>query len=292
MRITGHRMIELASASTSKSQEALAARSAEVTSGLRVAKPSDDPTAWAAAERAKLRKVVAEGTGAAVEASRGQLEETDVAFASVGDFVSQVRALAVQGSSDSYNAQDRAELGAQVQALFASALAAANTRSSNGEYLLAGSQTGTPPFDAAGTYQGDTLVRSIPSAEGSTAFATIPGSRLTSANGVDVLPLMSQIATALSTNNMAALRTGLTDLQTAVGQVSMSRTVTGGAMSVLDATLAARDQLTTHLATEIARNVEVDSVAAASSLASASQSLEASRAVTAHLVSLLDPRTA
>lgn len=290
MRITGHRMIELAAASTARSQEDVATRSAEMSSGLRVAKPSDDPTAWAAAERAKMRRTIAEGTGTAVEVGRDQLEQTDGALAALGDIVSQVRALAIQGSNGSYNAAARLQLGTQVQSLFDAALGAANTRSSTGEYLLAGSTSVTPPFDAAGVYQGDASARSIPATESSTAFASIPGSRLTAVNGVDVIPLLAQVATALSTNNLAALQTSIGDLETAVGQVSQSRTIAGSAMSVLDSTLAARDHLTTHLSSEIARNVEVDGVAAASALASASQSLEASRAVTAHLVSMLDPR--
>ncbi len=291
MRITGHRMIELSSASTSKSQEQVAARSAEVSSGLKVAKPSDDPTAWAAAERAKVRKVISDGTGSAVKASRDRLEETDGALGSLGDILSRVQELAVQGANASYNAGDRAELGAEINGLFLSALGAANTQSSSGEYLLGGSISNTPPFDATGAYVGDALAREIPAGENANSFATIPGSRLTAAYGVDVLPLLSRVAAALSSNNLSALQTGIADLHTAVQQVGLSRTVTGGAMNVLDATANARDLLSQHLSQEVARNVEVDSIGAASSLASASAALEASRAVTSHLVALLDPRS-
>lgn len=291
MRITGHRMIDLSATSTSKSQEAVAARSAEVTSGLKVAKPSDDPTAWAAAERAKVRKTISEGAGAAVKASRDRLEETDGALGSIGDILSRVQELAVQGANASYNAGDRAELGAEIHGLFLSALGSANTQSTNGEYLLGGSISDAPPFDATGAYVGDSLARSIPAGENANSFATIPGSRLTAANGVDVLPLLERVAAALSSNNLSALQTGLADLHTAVQQVGLTRTVTGGAMNVLDATANARDLLSQHLSQEVSRNVEVDSVGAASALANASAALEASRAVTSHLVSLLDPRS-
>lgn len=290
MRITGHRMIDLSATSTSRSQEAVAARSAEVTSGLKVAKPSDDPTAYAAAERAKVRKVISEGTGAAVKASRDRLEETDGALGSLGDILSRVQELAVQGANASYNAGDRAELGAEIHSLFLSALGAANTQSTNGEYLLGGSQSGAPPFDATGAYVGDALARAIPASENANSFATIPGSRLTAAYGVDVMPLLERVASALSSNNLSALQTGIADLHTAVQQVGLTRTVTGGSMNVLDATVTARDLLSQHLSEEVARNVEVDSIGAASALANASAALEASRAVTSHLVSLLDPR--
>jgi flagellar hook-associated protein 3 FlgL len=291
MRITGHRMIDLAAASTSKSQEAVAARSAEMTSGLRVTKPSDDPAAYAAAERAKIRRTIAEGTGSAVKASRDRLEETDGALGSIGDIVSRVQELAVQGGNASYNANDRAALGAEVQSLFESALGSANTQSSSGEYLLGGSQSLTAPFDANGAYRGDALVRGIPATEASNAFATIAGSRLTSAYGVDVMPLLKRVATAMSTNDVPSLQIGIADLAAAVQQLGLARSVTGGAMNVLDATATARDQLSTHLSEEVSRNVEVDGIGAASALANASQALEASRAVSSHLVALLDPRS-
>src|SRR5215831_10738876 len=99
MRITGNRLIDLASASTTKNQAAVATASAEVSSGLRVAEPSDDPTAWLAAQRTKLHQALSQGTGAAVAASRDRLELTDSALASLSDIVSQVRTLAIQGAS-------------------------------------------------------------------------------------------------------------------------------------------------------------------------------------------------
>lgn len=289
MRITGNRIMDMAASNTARNQETVAARANEVSSGLRVAKPSDDPSAWSAAERAKLRKSLAEGSGKAVQVGREQLVETDAALATIGDVVSQARSLAVQGANATYNATDRAEIGAQVRALYTAALAAANRQSANGEYLLAGSASLAAPFDAAGTYVGDGNGRQIPAGEGVLQMSTLPGSYLTASRGVDVLPLLARVATALDTNDLAALRTGLGELETAVTQVASARTVTGGAMGVLDATIEARDALATHLSSEISRNVESDTISAASELAKASQSLEASRAVTSHIVALLDP---
>lgn len=291
MRITGHRMIDLSAARTGKAQESVAERSAEVSSGLRVQKPSDDPTAWASAERAKVRKVISDGTGSAVKASRDRLEETDAALGSIGDIVARVHELAIQGSNSTYSAANRAALGDEVHAMFLSALGSANTQSSNGEYLFAGSLSNVAPFDPAGAYLGDAIGRLVPASENATSLATVPGSRLTAAHGVDVLPLLERVSAALSTNNLSALQGTITDLQTAVLQVGTTRTATGGAMNVLDATAQARDLLSQHLAVEISNSVESDSIAAASALANASTALEASRSVSSHLVALLDPRS-
>src|SRR4051812_42721329 len=104
MRITGNRLIDLAAASTTKGQAAVGTVSAQLSSGLRVTAPSDDPDAWLAAQRNKLRQVLSQGNGTAVAVSRERLQLTDGALASIGDVLSQARTLAVQGASDSYNA--------------------------------------------------------------------------------------------------------------------------------------------------------------------------------------------
>lgn len=290
MRVTGNRLIDMARTATAANQAKVASAAAQASSGLRVAKPSDDPAAWLAAQRASARKALTSGAGEALAAGRERLELVDGALASIGEAVSQVRTLAVQGASASYKAEDRAALAEQVRALFATAVAAANSRSANGEYVLAGTQSLTPPFSSAGVYTGDATARDLPAAETTVASATITGSALTAANGVDVLPLLDRVATALAANDTAALQSTLDELQTAIDQVALSRSRAGGMMNVLVASLAAARDLDDHLTAEIANAVEADIVAAASELAKASSALDASRAVTSHIASLLDPR--
>lgn len=291
MRITGNRLIDVSAAATSKNQSAVADASQQATTGLRVQTASDDPSAWLAAQRTKLRQAFSQGTGAAVAQTRDRLELTDNALGSLGDVVSQVRTLAIQASSDTYNADNRAGLGAQVAGLFQSALDNANVRGNDGEYLLAGAAGLTVPFDAAGVYRGDASTRSVPTGDAITSGTSIAGTALTAAapGGVDVLPLLGKVADALKTNDLPTLLSTLPDLDKAVKQVSLARTTAGGAMNALDATTSARTQLEDHMTQAISKLVEVDTVEAASNLAKASQSLEVSRAVTSHILAILDP---
>jgi flagellar hook-associated protein 3 FlgL len=291
MRITGNRLIDLAAASSAKNQSTVGTVSAQVSSGMRVTTPSDDPAAWVAAQRTKLHQVLSQGAGQAAASSRDNLEMTGNALASIGDVVSQIQTLAVQGSSDTYNATDRAGLGDQVRGLFQSALASANAQDGSGEYLLAGAASLTAPFDAAGVYHGDAGVRAVPISDRVTAGTTIAGANLTAAHGVDVLPLLDRVATALSTNDMPSLLAALPDLATAMKQISASRSQAGAAMSALDQTASARAVLEQDMQQAISRYVEVDTISAASDLAKASQALEVSRAVSSHIIALLAPST-
>jgi flagellar hook-associated protein 3 FlgL len=292
MRVTGNRLIDISAAATSRNQSRVADLTDEMSSGLRVSTPSDDPSAWLAARRAELQRTLNEGTTQAMQLSRDRLDQTDGALSTISQVVSQVRELAIEGSNDSIDATGRAGLSQQVQALFQSAVAAANAQSPDGEYLLAGAQSLTAPFDTAtGAYTGDSATRAVPTDDTATQIVRIAGSDLTAANGVDVLPLLSKVASALTANDTTTLRGALTDLETAVKQMAATRTSAGNAMTVLDTAKTAHAQLEQTLTSEISNDVEADTVSTASDLAKASQALQVSQAVSAHIISLLAPPT-
>ena len=81
--------------------------------------------------------------------------------------------------------------------------------------------------------------------------------RLTAANGVDVLPLLEQVADALDANARTRVRTLLTDVQTAIDQGSHARSLGGGAMAVLDEAAKAHSQLEQNLDQDISRDVAI-----------------------------------
>jgi flagellar hook-associated protein 3 FlgL len=290
MRVTGNRMIDLATGATAAGQTRVASAAQEVTTGLRVTRPSDDPNAYVSAERAKLHKNLVDGSTRAVQTSREHLAQVDGALATVGEALSQIRGLALQGNSATYNSSDRAQMAEQVRTLFTASLGAANIRSAEGEYLLAGTASLTEPFSATGVYSGNAATLDVATSADTSVRATVSGSELTAASGgVDVLPLMSRVATALATNDTATLATTLDELAKAVEQVGLARTRVGGSMKVLESTVTAHAELTESLTKTISNEVEVDSLAAASNLAKTSQALEVSRTVTSHLIALLKP---
>jgi len=292
MRVTGTRMIDLSAAATGANQAKVATTSHQVSSGLRLERPSDDPAAWLAAERAKLRREVVAGSTKAVELSRDRLTQVESSLATIGDLVSQVRALAVQGASSTYNANDRVGLATQVRTMMTTAVGAANVRAPTGEYLLAGTESLAEPFAADGSYLGNATARQIKTTTDTLLQTSISGADLTTntPGGVDVLPLFEQVAAALSANDPNAVAGLLQDLQTAIDQVGRARTHIGGEMSVLDATTTAHRELTDSLNETISNELEIDTIDAASALAKTSQALETSRVISSHLIGLLDPR--
>lgn len=288
MRVTSHQIIEQQAAATQNAEQTVSQLSTEASSGTRVTAPSQDPMSWLAAHRATLRDALSKGIGTAMQYGSTILDQTDGALSTISGIVTQIHTLAVQGANGSLDANNRAELATEVQGLMATAVGAANTQSPDGEYLFAGSKSLTQPFSASGTYTGDSSARAIPIGDnGTTQIATIAGTALTSANGVDIFPLMQRVATALATNDLSGLQGTLTDLQTAQTQVTSLRSQTGAAMAAINAADSARQDLQTHLETTASNLVDADAVGVASQLAQASTALQTTEAISAHVISLL-----
>ncbi|MEO6777427.1 MAG: hypothetical protein ABI467_31160 [Kofleriaceae bacterium] len=290
MRITDHRIVDLAAAGTQRNQAKVGDLSQQVSSGLRVSKPSDDPSAWMTAQREKVRAALNDGTSQAIAVGHERLVASDGALSTLASIVSQARTLAVEGANDTQTATSRLDIGTQVSSLFDAAVAAANSTDVHGEYLLAGTNSLAQPFDTTtGAYTGDTTSRAINTDTTSTQVASVAGSGLTAANGVDILPLLKTLATAMNTNDTTTIQAALGSLDTAVKQVSQLRGQTGAHMAVLETAKAANDTLATRIQASISNSVEIDTVAAASDLAKASQALTISQSVTTHVLQLLDP---
>ncbi len=290
MRITGSHLIDLATTATSRAQERLADAAGTMSSGKRVELASQDPTAWAAGRRAADRALVSSARGDAIGASRTRLAETDRALGTIGGVVETARTLAIQGANDTLDADARAAIGAQMRLLFGEALGAANTQTSDGEYVLAGDRSDLPPFDAAGVYAGNAGVRTIETAEGVSQALSVPGSALTAGAGVDVLPTLSALATALSTNDKPGIQAALANLELAGKQVSRARGDGGGALAALESVDLARGGFEVELAKQVASAVDADPIAAASELARSAQVLEGAQAVAVRVISLVRPR--
>lgn len=290
MRVTNHRIVDMAQAAAQRNQSAVSDLSQQVSTGLRVSKPSDDPAAWMTAQREKVRAALNDGTSQVVDVGHERLIASDGALSTLAGIISQARDLAVEGSNDTLGASERQDIATQLDSLFDTAVSTANTINSDGEYLFSGENSLTQPFDTTtGAYTGDAAARSVNTAPLATQIATVPGSTLTAAGGVDMIPLIKTLATAMNANDKPTILASLGGLVTAVKQISLLRGQTGARMAVLETAKTAHDQLATRIQTSISEGVEVDTVAAASNLAKASQALAVSQTVTTHVLQLLDP---
>ncbi len=151
MRISSAYAFETSLANLQRRQSQLSEAQEQLTSGKRVRKPSDDPAAAAAAERALAANARAEAHLSALNASRNAMQLTEGALGDAGDLMQRARELMVSAGNGTYGDSERQSLAEALRGIRNDLLAVANRSDGAGRYLFGGQGSDTPPLrDAAG----------------------------------------------------------------------------------------------------------------------------------------------
>jgi len=286
MRITESRLLEITTRGVDAAKQKVGRASAELSSGMRVRRPSDDPSAWLEGMRAKARKEVSVAHGKASAAAQDRLSESELRVQEMIDIFSQARERSVMFANESYDAAAR-QLGAEEMLVIRDrALNALNAQGTSGEYLFAGSQSSTPPFSPQGAYQGDSSTRQVGTGAGATVAMSIPGNEFTSQFGVDVLATLDNFISALSNNDPAAIRLSMGELEAAFDQVNGIMRRIGARGASMMAADDARLDLELQLDGIYSSRTATDAVKSAVDLNEANNALEGSRAASQQIVSM------
>ncbi len=127
-------------------QRALQESQQQLTSGKRVAKPSDDPVAAARAERSLDAMTRAEAHQRALEASRTVTEQTESAVGDAAELIQRAREAVMGAGNPTYTDGERAILVQSLRGLRTQLLAVANRGDGTGSYLFGGQGASAPPF--------------------------------------------------------------------------------------------------------------------------------------------------
>jgi flagellar hook-associated protein 3 FlgL len=287
MRVTDKMIFQNAAANAAKSRDRAQTAMEEVSTGMRVVHPGDDPMVAAAMVRGQqtVDRMNAINQNAGRAAS--EVDSADSALQSLGDVLARARELTVQMGNDSYSATDRAGAATEVDGLIAQAVTLMNANV-NGRYIFGGNKDQTPPFDAAGNYSGDTAVRQVEVAPGVLEDSSVRADVAVKGvgGGVDVFATLQSLSTALKTNNGDAIRGSLTDLTTATNQVTTTLSQVG-AMGDAFATAQTLAKSTADATTKnVANQSEADVIESSSKLALANSALNATLTAAAQSFSL------
>jgi flagellar hook-associated protein 3 FlgL len=123
----------------------------EISSGLRVNKPSDDPTAAAQAVRVRSENARLDAEQRMVDYAKSVLQTADGAVGSAQNQVQSARSLLLQAANSTNSASDRAAIAQQLQAARDQLLSIANTPDGQGGYVFGGEGSTSVPFTSGAT---------------------------------------------------------------------------------------------------------------------------------------------
>jgi flagellar hook-associated protein 3 FlgL len=146
MRIASANAYETSISNLQTRQAALTDLQERLTSGKRVLRPSDDPAAAAAAERALAAQQRSDSQLRALDASRNAMALSETALGNAGELVAQARELLVSAGNGSYSDFERRTIADSIRGLRNDLLAVANRQDGAGRYLFGGQGSNTPPL--------------------------------------------------------------------------------------------------------------------------------------------------
>jgi flagellar hook-associated protein 3 FlgL len=271
-----------------QSQVQLNAALQQVSTGLRVNQPSDDPTAAAAMVQNTIATGDLDQYTQNVGTSLSTVQSADSVLSSVVTSLTSALAAGTEGANGTNNASDLQDLANKVQGILNSVVSAANT-SISGAYLFGGTSTATPyTADAASptgyTYNGNTDTNSVAIGDQTSVQINLPGSQIFSAAGNNVIGSLSTLVTALKGGNSANIETATTAVDSALNYVGQQQVFYGNAETQLNSqeTFLQQDKVT--LTTQESTLIGVNESTAATELSQAETDNSAALAAVAKVL--------
>ncbi|MGC7405525.1 flagellar hook-associated protein FlgL [Pandoraea pneumonica] len=164
MRISTNMIYDQGLRSMSQNTSDLLNTQQQLSSGLRVTTPSDDPIASAQAVAVSQDNDMNSQYSANRASATTQLQLEDSTFGSIINTLQHVMSQVVTAGNPSLNDSDRATIATDLQSSFQQLLSLANTTDANGQYLFSGFQGNSAAYVTSATgasYQGDAGVRYV-----------------------------------------------------------------------------------------------------------------------------------
>lgn len=217
MRVSTQSFYDTTLAAIEQQRSSIAQITAQLASGRQVNVPSDNPAAFADAQRlqanmAGLTQLSADNASLSNQVGLGS-QTLDQALT----LIDSVRSITLQAINGTTNSSNRAALAQQVQSAKSELLSLVNTRAANGTYLFAGSRGSVEPFAEQPSgqilYRGDGATQSLHTTPNDSVSSLMSGQVFASVmqgNGY-----ANASAANTNTGSAVAVLTGVTNLNTA-----------------------------------------------------------------------------
>ena len=250
-------------------------------SGLRVNKPSDDPSV--VSDILQINSSLARNTQIAQNLANvtAEVSGAEQAISGAVSTLDIVATLGSQGANFNRTAADRAQIAVQIQDQLQNLIGNANTSVGN-RYVFSGDADQTTPYaldltTTTGTtpYAGSAATRQVEDPRGSTFAVSLTAQQIFDAPGASVFEAVNAVRVALLANDQPGIATALANLKTAQDGLNGSLAYYGGVQNqVADAT-AATATIGLQLTANLGAVRDADIVSVASDLTTAQLQLQA-----------------
>jgi len=225
----------------------------EVSTGLRVNVPSDDPAAAAANIGVQDQLNANDVFEQNITSVTASMQTADSALSSAVSLVNQAISYGTEGANGTLNSSDRQAIAVEVQGIQSQMLSLANL-SYQGSFVFAGTATQTAPYVLDSTspsgvrYVGNSKTNSITLGNNVSLQTNLPGSELFSSPDNDVFQALQDLITNLQSGDTAGISTAVSEVSGAYNYINGQRVFYGNTLNQLNSQQTYLTSQTTQLA--------------------------------------------
>lgn len=267
----------------------------QASTGVKISAPGDDPVT--AQQILHMKSLMAAGDQYSRNISNGisWLSMTEAAMDEMGNVLIRAKELTVQMANATSDAKARESGMNEIIQLRNQLIQLGNTQL-NGRYVFGGFKNDTPPFDAAGAFNGTDDSITIEIDRGAFVPINYSGGNLLrggtppGSTGTDIIGTFDNLITALGANDQAGVQAELPNLESALSQVLSNRTDLGARMNRLESQKNVIEEMKFSLTKVLSDKQDVDFMQVISDLTKQQTAFEAAIAASGKIsqVSLLD----
>lgn len=291
MRITMQMFYDRFLSDMQRNMEAISRSHEQLSTGKRINRPSDDPTAMSRAVSYKTEISAIEQNKRAVNTARNSIESMDSALTNLNGIITRARELAMSSATGSVDAGARRMIASEVDALLQSAIGIANTRVGD-RYIFSGFQSNIPPIGSTGAFVTDGNFVRIDISAGITVEINMPANRVFNdatplatappydpAAGTFVLQTLNTLKLALENNDVDTIRQSLDNLDSVQDRVLQAIGGIGATLSKINAIEKYHNDRKHNLNTYLSNDTDTDIARAVSEMTQRQTALEGLRTV-------------
>jgi flagellar hook-associated protein 3 FlgL len=240
---------------------------------VEVARPSDAPSEWTSVHRLSAASADQAAFRENTEAAITYLDTADQLLSDGTDVLKRAWEIAVQMANGTHSATSREAAGVEVDALRTRMISIANTQVAN-RHVFAGRAMDTPPFQPDGTYDGSSESLDVRIGYLEWIQVGFDGSQVFQGD-VDIFAALDDLATALQTDDVAGIRTGLETMKEGIDQLIRWREEVGFNQNLADDTIEMVRSMKLNLDARLSETVQADPTRAYTELAEQQTSYQA-----------------
>jgi flagellar hook-associated protein 3 FlgL len=253
----------------------------QISSGLRVTKPSDDPDSTGAIVQSGSDIARNQQIGRNLDQVKVEVDTAEQALQASVSTLEQINVVGAQGANFDQTAATRNNLAVQVQNLLERLVGSANT-SVAGRYVFSGDSDQTAPYGidlttVTGTtpYAGSAATRQVEDPRGGKFATSQSGQQIFDAAGGSVFAAVNALRVALLANDQNGITASLASLKAAHDHLSDSLSYYGTVQNEVDDGITAAKTLDVRLRSQLSNLRDADLAGASTDLLSAKLNLDA-----------------